>query len=267
MAKWLRPIYRALITSTLMIVTTAAVAGSSTSDLAREKRWAEQTVDDIFVGEPLWLINPNNQIKFLAVYTKPETPSKVGVVLLHGLGVHPTWDKVNRLRVDIAKAGWHTLSIQLPILAADAKAKAYVKTFPEAFERIDVAIGFLKKRGITGIHFIGHSLGGTTGIAYLGERRKTKIQSMISLGADDIPSKFSYTSPQKSLRDIRRPVLDIVGEEDTDSVLRNAVLRLKAARAIGNKGYQQTRIPGADHFYSGRYDLLKEHVINWLKRH
>ena len=105
MAKWRRPIYQALITATLMIVATAVVAGSSTSDLAREKRWAEQTIDDIFVGEPLWLINPNNQIKFLAVYTKPAKPGKKAVILFHGLGVHPTWGFINRLRVDLAEAG------------------------------------------------------------------------------------------------------------------------------------------------------------------
>lgn len=155
----------------------------------------------------------------------------------------------------------------MPILAADTKAKAYVKTFPEAFERFNVAMGFLEKRGITEIHFIGHSLGGTTGIAYLGLYPKAMVKSLVTLGASDIPSKYRYTSPQKSLRDIRRPVLDIVGSEDRDSVLRNAALRLKAARAVGNKGYQQTRIPGADHFYTGRYDALKKHIINWLKRH
>jgi len=45
---------------------------------------------------------------------------------------HPSdWGMVGTLRTELCRRGFATLSIQMPILAADAKAEAYPPTFPE----------------------------------------------------------------------------------------------------------------------------------------
>ena len=44
-------------------------------------------------------------------------------------------------------------------------------------------------------------------------------------------------------------MLDVYGEHDLASVLKNAAIRATVATASGG---QQHRLPGADHFYAGR---------------
>ena len=94
------------------------IAGvSQASDLAKEKRWAEQIVDAIFDGEPITL--KDGELEFLAIYTPSATDNTVdAAIIMHGLGVHPDWDQVVRpLRTGLPAQGWTTLSLQMPILA------------------------------------------------------------------------------------------------------------------------------------------------------
>ena len=56
----------------LVLSATAAHA----SDKAKEKRWAEQVVDSVLIGEVQWL-DVNNQ-KILSIYTPVTTPKTVG---------------------------------------------------------------------------------------------------------------------------------------------------------------------------------------------
>ncbi len=66
---------------TLMLLFTANVALAS--DIAREKRWAEQIADAIFDGEAVSL--KDGELEFLAIYT-PSSTSDIAdaAILLHG---------------------------------------------------------------------------------------------------------------------------------------------------------------------------------------
>ena len=68
-----------------------AQAGPQTiSNVGREKNWADQIVDSVVVGEPVWL--SARQHKFLALYAPPAVASAAPRLLLHAcsLGlVHP----------------------------------------------------------------------------------------------------------------------------------------------------------------------------------
>ena len=66
------------------------VAAQTTSNLKREKNWADQVVDTVVVGEPVWLSARRH--KFLALYAPPAQTGSRGVILLHGRGVHPPGD-------------------------------------------------------------------------------------------------------------------------------------------------------------------------------
>ena len=101
----------------------AHAAPQSGSNIEREKSWADQVVDTVVVGEPLWL--NARQHKFLALYAPPAQAGNRGVILIHGRGVHPAWGFIDTLRSDLTEAGFHTLSLQMPILAADAPFGAY----------------------------------------------------------------------------------------------------------------------------------------------
>ncbi len=256
--------------STLILVLGFCLAPSwlsaaSVSNLEREKNWADQVVDFMVVGEAIWL--KANKVKFLSLYTKPtdtHRSSTTGVILMHGRGVHPAWGLIDTLRVDLADAGWHTLSLQMPILDPDVKLKEYSKTFPEAFQRIDAGIHYLQQQGVTRIFLLGHSTGAMISVAYPAEHPTSPISGAIAIGLSTEPAGNKYMQPAAMLRKIHIPVLDIFGTEDISNVLDHAEARRAAAR--DNKFYRQVRAKDANHFFTDRYDTLKTRIIDWLKQ-
>lgn len=110
------------------------------ADLAREQRLAEQTVDAILDGDPVELVAGEHT--FLGIFMAAEhTPAKGAVLVLHGRGTHPDWPQVaNPLRTTLPEAGWATLSLQMPVLARDAKFYDYLPVFPDAIPSIDAGI-------------------------------------------------------------------------------------------------------------------------------
>ncbi len=64
---------------------------------------------------------------------EPPGAAAGGVVVVHGLGVHPDWGLIGGLRTGLADAGYVTLSVQMPVLAATARrATTTLPTLPEA---------------------------------------------------------------------------------------------------------------------------------------
>lgn len=63
------------------------------SDLAREQRLAEQTVDKILDGEPVMLEADGHA--FPGIYTDAVTkPVECAAIILHGRGMHPDWTQL-----------------------------------------------------------------------------------------------------------------------------------------------------------------------------
>ncbi len=237
-------------------------------DLAREKNWADEIVDTIMVGEPVWL--EADKSRFLGLYAPPAAGTDAqrhAVILVHGRGVHPAWGFIENLRVDLSELGWHTLSLQMPVLAPDAQLKAYGETFPEAIRRIDSGIDYLKTRGITSVVLLGHSTGATTAMAYAAERPQAPLAGVIALSLSTVRGGNRYMQPALSLEKIRRPVLDIFGSEDIPEVLHYNEIRAQAAKKSGNPAYRQVRIKHTNHFYTDAYEDLKKLLVAWLKQH
>lgn len=242
-----------------------ALAGAPTiSNVAREKNWAEQVVDAVVVGEVVWL--SARQHKFLNLYTAPKPASQWGVILLHGRGVHPAWGFIDTLRADVADAGFHTLSLQLPILAQDAKFGSYGQTFPEAYERIDSGVRYLKQKGVQHIVLLGHSTGAMTAVAYVAKRPQTPIAGIVAVGLSTFANGSDAMQPAIMLRSVRAPMLDLYGANDLHEVLSYVAARRKAAASAGNKAYQAIAVPDTDHFFTDQYDALKKHTLAWLLR-
>lgn len=239
-----------------------AACAQTTSNLTREKNWADQVVDAVVVGEPVWL-NARNQ-KFLALYAPPAPAGKHGVILLHGRGVHPAWGFIDNLRADLADAGYHTLSLQLPILETGAPFGAYGKTFPEAFERLDTGIKYLKQKGVGRVFLVGHSSGAMTAVAYAAKYPQAPVSGIVAIGLSTFANGPDTMQPAIMLKSVRVPVLDLYGANDLHEVLSYNAARLGAAQTAGNKGYSAVRVPDADHFFTDKYDALKKHIVDWL---
>jgi pimeloyl-ACP methyl ester carboxylesterase len=242
----------------------AHAAPQTVSNIEREKNWADQIVDAVVVGEPVWL-NARRQ-KFLALYAPPAQAGSRGVILIHGRGVHPAWGFIDNLRADLAEAGYHTLSLQMPILGTSASLGAYGKTFPEAFERIDAGILYLKKKGVQRVVLLGHSTGAMNAVAYTVKRPQAPVDGVVAIGLSTLANGPDTLQPALMLKTARVPVLDLYGANDLPEVLSYTEARRAAAREAGNKGYSAVRVPDADHFFTDQYERLKKHVVDWLGR-
>ena len=72
------------------------------SDLAKEKRWADQVVDAILDGEAVWLNDGTSD--FLGIYTEAAEDKGRSVIVMHGTGIHPDWQQVIQpLRVGLTE--------------------------------------------------------------------------------------------------------------------------------------------------------------------
>lgn len=234
------------------------------SNVAREKNWADQVVGSVVVGDAVWL--HARQHKFLSLYTPPAESGTWAVILLHGRGVHPAWGFFDSLRADIADAGFHTLSLQLPILDQDAKFGSYGQTFPEAYDRVAAGIRFLKQKGAQHIVLLGHSTGAMTAVAYAAKRPRTPLAGIVTIGLSTFADGPDAMQPVRMLKSVRVPVLDIYGAQDLHEVLSYVSARRSAAATAGNKGYSAVRVARADHFFTDQYEALKKITLDWLRR-
>jgi len=234
------------------------------SDTAKEKRWADQIVDDIMVGEAEWL-NAGAH-KFLGIYTKNTTSKTLGgVIVLHGIGIHPNWmDVVQPLRSDLPDQGWHTIAVQMPILKNEAKSEDYVPLFPEVMPRINAAIAFMKSKGIKNIVVVGHSLGSSMGAYFMAQNKDDSVKALVAVSVSG--TKDNEPWYLHSLKKIKSPVLDIYGSDDLPEVLSATLNKAATAKAAGNAHYDQFMVKDADHFFKGKNRGLVKHVADWIKK-
>jgi len=260
----MRPIKQ--IVRSLFLILSLFVFSVQASDFAKEKRWADQIVDEIMTGDAVWLQADGH--KFLGIYAESTTDKPLGAaIILHGVGVHPNWaDVVLPLRTRLPESGWHTLSLQMPILPNTADYKEYVPLFPEIAPRLNAAVAFLKKKGVKRIALVGHSMGATMAGYYVANNKDKSIRSLVAIGATGIMFKDPKLDYIQSLKKITIPVLDLSGTEDLPEVMQTKELKAKTAKAAGNKRYQQIEIPGANHFLVGKEDELVKEVSGWLKK-
>jgi hypothetical protein len=125
--------FRVRLLIALLVVLAASVG--LTSDLEKEKGWADQIVDALIEGEPVWL--PIDGHEVLPIFTEAEEPdSRLATIIVHGIGVHPNWQQVvNPLRTGLPPRGWNTLSSQMPILPNEADPGEYAAIIDEVGPR------------------------------------------------------------------------------------------------------------------------------------
>lgn len=247
---------RTLALALFFIVSTNCFAQTVQPDYAREKRWADEITPAILVGEPLYLSLKSGH-KFLAIHAA-SSKARAGVILVHGMGVHPDWNLINALRSQLAEQGYATLSVQMPVLAADAKSEQYPALFPEAAERLQAAVDFLRGKGHRKVAIVSHSMGARMVNHFLADAHNksgaNEIDAWVAVGI----STGEYLQPQT----FRAPVLDIYGEKDFPAVLSNAAKRADAIKRIRGSG--QISVAGADHYFNGAESELTRHVKRFL---
>jgi len=217
-----------------------AAAQQQPSDYAREKRWADEIVPQLVVGEPVWLEAPRTE-KFLGIYTEAKN-SKSAIILAHGLGVHPDYGLIGELRTRLADAGYTTLSIQMPIFGADAPPARYPVLFWEADARFAAAMTYLRRKRYDKIVVVSHSMGSRMANHYISAHPQVPLAGWISLSISS-----GDIGPFKR---IKFPVYDVYAENDFDIVLQGAQKRAAVLKRM--RGSSQTMVFATDHYFAKR---------------
>jgi len=218
---------------------------------AKEKRWASQVEESLMDGDVVWLNADKHQ--FMSLYTASETDTKRATLIVHGLGAHPNWEQIIKpLRIALSEKGWHTLSIQMPVLANDKEADEYIDLLPEADNRIKAGIAYLQQQGLNTDMIVSHSLGSVMSAHYL-DSHPYPVKYFVAVGMPDLAVKY--------LHKIRIPVLDLYGKDDIEPVLNSVNQRAKVSK--NNKHYTQKKV-NADHFFNDKDELLIDSVNQWL---
>lgn len=225
------------------------------TDLAKEQRWKDQVVGDLFDGEPVSLNDGKNE--FLGLLTLADPAGSRAVIVLHGVGVHPDWPQIiNPMRVRLAEDGMTTLSIQLPILENEAEAEAYDAIIGDAAPRIAAAYDYLAAQGAEDIFIVAHSMGSRMAADYLAATDQA-VKGFVAVGMN--------VGGVQYLDRISVPMLDIYGSNDLEGVLASAQDRANASAA--NPDYSQQVVEGADHFFNEMQEALYDRVKPWLDQH
>jgi alpha/beta superfamily hydrolase len=247
----------------LCIALACAAASAFAQDYAREKRWLDEIAPAVVVGDPV-MIKASSGREFLGLYTEAQHP-RATIVIVHGTGVHPDHSVIGMLRNRLVDQGYNTLSIQMPVLAADAPGEAYAPLFPDAADRIARAADWVatKERAkgqVPKLVLLSHSLGSRMANAYLdtvavASPPASPFAAWVALGSG-VP--FTAATPRYPF-----PIIDIYGEQDLPTVLASAAQR-KAALNIP-RGSRQTLLARADHFFTGQETALVATVDNFLR--
>lgn len=229
-----------LVILSLLLITFNA---SATPDYQREKRWESELVPGLIVGKPIHLMQKNRH-QFLTLFSEVKN-KKMAVVVAHGMGLHPDWGMISTLRQQLYDEGFTTLSIQMPVLAADASYTEYPALFSDAAERLKIAVNFLKRKGYQRVVIVSHSNGSRMSRVYM-ETNPADVTAWASLS---LTQGDTYEG-------IDAPVLDLYGENDLPHVTNTAHQRKKTMAK--NKLSKQIIIPDANHFFSNREeDMVK----------
>jgi pimeloyl-ACP methyl ester carboxylesterase len=235
----------------LLLVLMFATLPAGAQDYYREKRWSDQIVPGLVVGEPVW-IRQANKHDFLALWTEADN-ARGAIVLGHGRGWNPDFELYGVLRVKLAELGYSTLSIQLPVLGGGAKIGDYISTYPEAAERYDLAAEWLRAKGFQNVAIVSHSLGATMANQYLMNTKKTHVKAWAFVG---------IINGLEEMFRIKIPVLDIFGSKDWEITQVGASERLKQISKI--RGSRQVVVPEALHFFEGQENVLAKEIISFL---
>jgi alpha-beta hydrolase superfamily lysophospholipase len=220
-------------------------------DYEREKRWADEILPALMVGKAQWLQQKSGH-RFLALYTEAEKP-RGAVIIAHGRGWSPDFELYGTLRARLAEQGYTTLSIQLPVLPSTAILGLYVPLYPDARERFQLAVDFLKGKGHRNIAIVSHSLGATMANQYLIRTEDDTVKAWVFIG---------ILQGLEEMYRIKIPVLDVFGSNDWTVTMWGADERKK--QILANPRSAQIMVPDAKHFFEDREDELVRIVTAFL---
>jgi len=209
-------------------------------------------VPGLVVGDAVRLKTADG-IEFLALYT-PVERAKGAVLLAHGPGLHPDHGITGELRVHLADRGYATLSLQMPVLAAEVDdGGAYRELFPEAARRIAAGMRFLQDKGARRIALVSHAMGAAMAYEYLRRNRGAPVSAWAAL---------SFYGVYEEVGGAGFPILDLYGAADYRGIRGPADERAQILRA--RPGSKQLAVPDGGRFLAGGEKTVLREVAAFL---
>lgn len=236
----------------LCFVAAAGGAQAAQPDYERERRWAQQIVPGLVVGDPVYL-QPREGPKFLALYAVAER-ARGAVLLAHGPGLHPDHGITGELRTQLADRGYSTLSLQMPVLPAETDDGAdYRDLYPEAARRIAAGLQYLQDKGAARVAIVSHAMGSGMAYDYLRRHRGAPVAAWAAL---------SFYGVFEDLARAPFPVLDLYGASDYRGIRGPARDRLRVLESI--PGSRQLAVPEGGRFLAGGERAVLREVAAFL---
>jgi len=178
------------------------------------------------------------------------------VVIVHGIGVHPDPRGDRRAALEAHRPWLTTLSIQMPVQAADARLRGLLPGAVSGVAGPDRPRGGLARRqgGAEGRHRFPQP-GRVDDQHLLRRERELALPGLGLLGLTGGYSLATWFSP--------RPILDVYGENDLEPSACGC-LAPPLTLASAPEGSRQVMIAGTDHFYAGKEDELARTISGWL---
>lgn len=229
----------------------------------REQVYAEQIRQTVSTGRAVNLQTPTNE--FLGIYTETVRPAALGAaIVLHDRGGNPDLQNViHRLRTQLPRHRWTTLSVQMPVRESDAPEADYFALFADAKTRIDAAVDFLQQAQYQNIAVVGYGLGALMGLYSLSESSEA-INAFVAISLPVPDSSDPNAQTLDFLDSFALPMLDIYAEFDMPQVVNTT--RSRQLKSRSNPSYRQDRIGTAGHDYRHNEDILIKRVYSWLSR-
>jgi pimeloyl-ACP methyl ester carboxylesterase len=128
-----------------------------------------------------------------------------------------------------------------------------VPLYPDARERFQLAVDFLKSKGHRNVAIVSHSLGATMANQYLIRTDDTTIKAWVFVG---------ILQGLEEMYRIKIPVLDVFGERDWDVTRWGAEERKAQIDRV--PGSAQVIVPKATHFFEGQEEALLKIIAGFL---
>lgn len=244
-----------------LIAAVHTIASAQTSDVAREKRFADEIISQLVVGEAVQIPVSGNKgyASFLGLLAEAANKSKPAIVLAHGVGTHPEEGLTGELRKRLHDLGYTTLAIQMPIAAKEAQVDDYFpKLFPEASARLDAAANWLKAKGYARPVLVSHTMGSWMANVYFDEQSKsTSYKAWVCIS---LTGGYSFAT-----RNYPFPILDLYGENDIGVTVSSAWRRNGLLR-LAFDGSQQVKVAGADAQWRGKEGEAAQQIDAFVKK-
>jgi acetyl esterase/lipase len=237
----------------LFVLLALLAAQAFAQDYEREKRWADSIVKTLMIGSAEWLQQKKRPPLPRALYRGRKAARRA--IIAHGRGWSPDFELYGTLRTRLAELGYTTLSIQLPVLPSTAILGLYVPLYPDARERFQLAVDFLKAKGHRNIAIVSHSLGATMANQYLIRTDDTSVRAWVFIGIlQGLEEAFPHQDPDPRCFWQQRLDRDDVGRARAQGATR-AHPRLRPDRGAGAK-----------HFFEDKEEELLKIVVAFLDK-